>query len=201
VKYSQVPKQNDTSYCYVPSVLRGHPWGELRFDKKALEENLGTGNFIFVGSSTDMWASEVPKLWINETLLHCYDYDNKYLFQTKNPGNYEGWKFPESTILACTIETNRYYQFSKAPNGLKRKTEMANIALQKMISIEPIMDFDLDDMLRWIEEIAPEFVSIGADSKHHHLPEPSPEKVEQLIEALQGITEVYIKENLARLRI
>ena len=32
----------------------------LRLELKELKVNLGEGNFIFVGSSTDEWAANVP---------------------------------------------------------------------------------------------------------------------------------------------
>jgi len=50
------------------------------------------------------------------------------------------------------------------------------------------MDFDLFTMVKWIQEIEPDFVSIGADSKGHHLPEPPAEKVDKLIEELSKVT-------------
>ncbi|KKK52692.1 hypothetical protein LCGC14_3102340 [marine sediment metagenome] len=46
-----------------------------------------------------------------------------------------------------------------------------------MISIEPITDFNLEFFIKIIKEIKPKFVSIGADSKGHNLPEPSWDKV------------------------
>lgn len=71
-----------------------------------------------------------------------------------------------------------------------------------MISIEPIMDFDVDTMLEWMHAIKPKFVSIGADSKGHRLPEPSDVKVRKLVSALKmhGI-EVKLKSNLKRLGV
>ena len=68
-----------------------------------------------------------------------------------------------------------------------------------MISIEPIMDFDLDTFVCWIKNIKPSFVSIGADSKKSGLPEPTSEKIHQLIEKLSDFTEVKVKANLKRL--
>ena len=70
---------------------------------------------------------------------------------------------------------------------------------QKMISIEPIMDFDLVEFTEWLKEINPDFVSIGADSKNHSLPEPGPDKIGALIKELNRFTQVIIKENLKRL--
>jgi len=76
---------------------------------------------------------------------------------------------------------------------------MMQIQLPKMVSIEPIMDFDLDVMVDWMRQIKPEFISIGADSKGHKLPEPSTDKVQALIEALKEFTSVRCKPNLKRL--
>ena len=67
------------------------------------------------------------------------------------------------------------------------------------LSIEPIMDFDLEPFVQIIKNIKPKFVSIGADSKNHNLPEPSKEKIEVLIRELKKFTEVKIKDNLKRL--
>uniref|UniRef100_A0A6M3LJ98 DUF5131 family protein n=1 Tax=viral metagenome TaxID=1070528 RepID=A0A6M3LJ98_9ZZZZ len=187
---------HDCSYCY----MKRYPQSELYFDAKACNTNLGYGNTIFVGSSCDLWATTIEPSWIEATLGVCRKYANAYLFQSKNPERFIGQLFPEFTTLGCTIETNRVYPaISKAPNGLRRKMAMEVLTLPKMISIEPIIDFDLPDMVRWIEDIAPDFVSIGADSGNNHLPEPSPSKVRELITELQAITEVKIKDNLTRL--
>jgi len=66
--------------------------------------------------------------------------------------------------------------------------------------VEPIIDFDLGQFLDYIRRIEPEFVSIGADSKGHNLPEPDRDKLEALIVALGKITEVKLKNNINRLR-
>jgi len=194
---------HDCSYCY----MKRYPQADLRFDEKELKTNLGSGNTIFVGSSCDMWANVAPDnrvmgRWIADVLNHCiwYEDGNKYLFQSKNPVRFGGYSFPDNTILGTTIESNRYYpEISKAPAPFERKVALHWLDLPLMISIEPIMDFDLDVMVRWMEEIKPEFVSIGADSGNNHLPEPAGDKVKALIEALKEITEVKIKDNLSRL--
>jgi len=181
--------------------MKVYPQPDLHFAEKEMNTNLGEGNFIFVGSSTDMWADGVHTGWITDTLKHCQQFPNRYLFQSKNPIRFCLFRslLPSEVILGTTIESNRYSTFSKAPPPLLRKNAMKALSLPKMVSIEPIMDFDLDDMMRWIGEIKPEFVSIGADSKNHYLPEPPPEKIRALIEGLQGITVVGLKDNLKRL--
>jgi len=72
---------HDCSYCY----MKVYPQKELRFVESEMETNLGEGNFIFVGSSTDMWAVSVPDKWIDCSLNRCHLFVNRYLFQSKNP--------------------------------------------------------------------------------------------------------------------
>jgi len=189
---------HDCVYCYT----KVYPQPELHFADKEMETNLGQGNFIFVGSSTDMWAQEVGVDWLLATLKHICRYPlNRYLFQSKNPVRFSMFIdfMPSDFILGTTIETNRDYEVSQAPTSEARMLAMQDLPQPKMVSIEPIMDFDLDILVQWITSINPLFVSIGADSKGHNLPEPSPEKIEALIEELRGKTDIYIKGNLRRL--
>lgn len=187
------------SYCYCKR------WGKqspLHFDEKELKTDLGSGNTIFVGSSCDMWASRISAVWIKDILIHCQQYRNRYLFQTKNPSAFNeflGW-LPNDTLLGITLESNRaFLDISKAPLPLARVTSFIKLGYPKMVSIEPIMDFDLDEMVSLMQKIKPEFVSIGADSGSNHLPEPSGGKVRLLIEELKEFTEVKTKSNLRRL--
>ena len=188
---------HDCSYCY----MKVYPQGDFRFIEREMETNLGEGNFIFVGSSTDMWCPESCAEWITLTLGRTRHYNNRYLFQSKNPARFLFYSdfFPENTILGTTIETNFDYEYSNAPSPEERLLAMEDIRLPKMISIEPIMDFDSNVMIDWIKRIAPEFVSVGADSKGHKLPEPTPEKMQYLIARLREVTIVKIKDNLRRL--
>uniref|UniRef100_A0A6M3JVQ0 Radical SAM superfamily protein n=1 Tax=viral metagenome TaxID=1070528 RepID=A0A6M3JVQ0_9ZZZZ len=190
---------HDCSYCY----MKGYPQTELHFDEKELKTDLGSGNVIFVGSSCDMWADEIPYIWIENVLNHCRNWKNKYLFQSKNPARFINYSFPDC-ILGTTIESNRYYpEISKAPAPMERKLALHYLpqGIPVMVSIEPIMDFDLDVLVGWIKEIKPEFVSIGADSKGHNLPEPSADKVTALINELKQFTKIRSKNNLNRLLI
>ena len=189
---------HDCSYCY----MKAYPQPELHFANHEMKTNLGEGNFIFVGSSCDMWADEVPFEWLTLAVRNCYAYrKNKYLYQTKNPSRFSEFEYPDDmdVVFGTTIESNRYSTFSKAPSPLMRKQAIQGIKLPKMVSIEPVMDFDIDILIDWVRQIAPEFVSIGADSKRHNLPEPTPDKVLALIEELSKITIVKVKDNLRRL--
>jgi len=181
--------------------MKVYPQPELYFAEKEMSTDLGEGNFIFVGSSTDMWAKIVPIPWITNTLIHCSLYANRYLFQSKDPERFGDFVLPHNSLLGTTIETNREYGMTKAPPVWERYDTMTRIYQPRMVSIEPIMDFDLGIMVEWIGRIEPEFVSIGADSKGHKLLEPSPSKIRMLIEELEALTIVKIKDNLKRLLV
>ena len=173
---------------------------KFRFDEKELKTNLGEDNFIFVGSSTDMWLGKTE--WISKVLTHIAKYPkNTYLFQTKFPFGFYDWTFYDNQILCITLETNRRYpEISKAPSPIKRLEDFVEIEhKRKMVTIEPIMDFDLFSLANYILLIDPEQVNIGADSKGNKLPEPSKGKILELISELETITKVHQKPNLKRL--
>lgn len=190
--------KHECRYCYVRS-LRGYDMGP-RVSERALAENLGYGKFIFVCSTADLFGTWVPKDWIERTLDRCRQFDNLYLFQSKNPMRMWCFDFPVRRYFGTTIETNRTTAaWSCAPPPEVRAAALAKLPGDKMVSIEPIMDFDLEVMLEWMRSIKPKFVSIGADSKRSGLPEPTWDKVDALIRELKSITDVRLKANLARL--
>ena len=187
-------------YCY----MRRYPLRPVRLKAEDLREDLGSGRVIFVGSGTDMFAFNIPNAWIKAVLLHCRFYPgNQYLFQSKNP-----WKFtffnglyPANTIFGTTLESDIGYQdLSQAPLPAARVEAMGSLKwLRRMVSIEPVLRFNPKKFINMIKAIKPEFVSIGADSQGHKLPEPTPRELEALIGALRGFTEIKLKKNLGRI--
>lgn len=195
------------SYCYVDSPRFGRPdrfKGELRLLEDEFRVNYGSGRTIFIDHMNDLFADAVPMVWIERVLLHCARYpDNTYVFQTKNPVRYlECEPLPENIILGTTIESNRFFPevMQKSPSPIYRVEPMVQVKHKKFVTIEPILDFDLDTLLAWIVKINPDFVNIGADSKGRGLPEPKWGKVEGLIHGLfaAGVT-IRKKMNLDRL--
>ena len=189
---------HDCSYCYVKR------WGNLnpvRFDEKELRTKLGNGNFIFVGSSNDMFASDVSKEWIQRTIDHCNQFDNQYLFQTKNPSRLLEFELPLNSVVCTTIESNRFYPeiMNNSPRPSARAEAMSRIDLPKYVTIEPILEFDMDELVELIKSCNPIQVNIGADSGNHKLPEPNREKVLLLIDKLNKFTIVKQKKNLNRI--
>jgi len=203
INFIQGKCSHQCHYCYYQANLRFKSTiGKLKLNEKALEEDLGEGNTIFVGSSTDMFAEEVPDEWIEKTLHHCRKFKNKYLFQTKNPHKFYKFRtlFPKETLLGITLESNRHYpEVTKAPKPRSRVFAFAQLDFPKMISIEPILWFDREVMVSWIKQLKPEFVSIGADSKAHNLYEPTKDDILELVEDIEKCTKVKIKDNLKRL--
>lgn len=190
------------SYCYM------HRWGKqkpVRFDEKELKTDLGSGNFIFVGSSCDMFADDIPEKWIIETLNHCSKFENQYLFQTKNPGRFIKFSshpvINNGSVICTTIESNYFYKdiMANSPTPLARSIAMEAIPISKYVTIEPIIDFDLNDMITMIMRCNPEQVNIGVDTGNNKLPEPSSDKIRSLISELSKFTIVHQKSNLKRL--
>ena len=199
---------HECSYCYVKKSLhkavRERYSGEIRLFENEFKKSLGKGKFIFVGSCFDMFAKEVPVEWVKKVLEYLREYNqNEYLFQTKNPLGYfiEGMLYPNGSILGTTLESNRdYSDLSHAPMISERVAGMNMLRFhRRMVTTEPILDFDLKKFVNQIKKCEPEWVNIGADSKNNHLPEPPAEKVLKLIEELNKFTVVKQKTNLKRI--
>jgi len=156
--------------------------------------------FIWVGGSGDVafcYPFEMLKI-----LDKIKEYPNRtFFFQTKDPEFFAQWDFPENVILGITLETNHdTFLFSKAPMPLERFIEFLKIKHpRKIITIEPIMKFNLEQMVDWCVEINPERIYIGYDSKKNKLREPSLEKTKEFIKLLKFfLPNCKIKEKLMR---
>jgi DNA repair photolyase len=190
-------------YCYMrdPKYAR---MKEPRLEKSEFKTDLGKDNTFFVGSSIDLFAEAIPGEWIQATLDHCQKFpDNEYFFQSKNPSRFmEGFTYPPTVLFGTTIESNRDHGITKAPGPKERFRAIRRLrakGFRTMVSIEPIMDFDLDEFAEMLLRINPEFISIGADSKDHDLCEPTAEKVMDLIDKLEKYSDIKLKKNLGRL--
>ena len=201
-------------YCYVPHMMKIFPnierkyTGDIALDENVLKSRIkGNGGTIFICSMSDLFASDIPKEFIIKILNWLKkEPKNRYLLQSKNPGRIKEFRnlLPHNAILGTTIESNIDHQLSSAPPPKERyraMMELSSMGYQTMISIEPILQFDGKELVQWIEEIQPNFVSIGADSKNNGngFLEPASSEIESLVAALLKITEVKCKKNLDRL--
>lgn len=181
---------------------------------------------IFCGSATDIW--QAPNTYIREVLEFCIKQEEEneieWLFQTKFPVAVPRYVqlLPRNCMVGVTLETNRVYEqyISKAPDPVVRAYAMKQLldlwtkwVVHKqlpdsylpriMVSIEPIMEFDLEPFVEMIQTLEPEYVSIGMDTQNafreHDIRIPSLSDVCLLLSHLGRITEVKVKPNLLSL--
>ncbi|HBC89258.1 MAG TPA: hypothetical protein DCZ94_20145 [Lentisphaeria bacterium] len=118
--------------------------------------------------------------------------DKTFFMQSKQPSCLEPFLklLPTNVILLTTLETNRdagYNQVSKAPVPSERYRQFLALEYpRKVVTIEPVMDFDVDVFSQWILKINPEYVWLGFDSKNCGLPEPSEAKMKDFTAILSN---------------
>lgn len=152
--------------------------------------------FIWPCSSGDI--SFAKKDWIEQILAKIREYpDITFLFQSKNPKTFSLYTFPENVLLGITLETNRdenYHRISKAPPPSRRYQDFLAVDFpRKIVTIEPILEFDLDIMVDWIRQLHPIRVYVGYDTKKTKLLEPERSKTEQLCTQMRSFTTVKLK--------
>ncbi|MBY9002149.1 MAG: DUF5131 family protein [Candidatus Heimdallarchaeota archaeon] len=152
--------------------------------------------YVFVSDMGDLFGEWVPKEWIIHVLKAIRNSPSSYfLFLTKNPQRYFEFLdvFPKNLVLGATIETNREYKVSSAPLVAERYEWIVRIPYHnKMVSIEPIMDFDPDIFVGWLKEISPVVVHVGYANYNQNIPEPSLDKTADLIGKLSSFTKVKV---------
>ncbi len=164
------------------------------------------GEFVFFPSMGDVAFAT------REQLENMMTYATKYskttfLMQSKDPRTFNrvNW-IPANIILGTTLETDvsyfydnpskylSYDSISDAPGPYHRWLDFTRLThFHKAITIEPILDFRLDDFVQRIESAKPMFVYVGYDSCDCKLPEPPLDKTMTLIERLSKFTEVRKK--------
>jgi hypothetical protein len=149
----------------------------------------------------DAFACTVPDMWIKDLVLRCHIEPVKrvqeFWFLTKNPARYQQIFFDDPTpapmsprfVFGTTIETNRdrMVDVRTVPAPSVRARELAKLkyvhpGIRTFVSIEPVLDFDFEDLLMMLVSIIPEVVYIGYDN-HHHIPKtamPITAKVKEL---------------------
>jgi len=137
-------------------------------------------------------------VWMQQILARIKQLpDRTFLIQSKNPSIFRGYRFPENVLLGTTIETDRsnlYQGISRAPLPSQRYSAMLKLRHpRKIVTVEPILDFDVEILEEWISDIGPETCYVGYDSKKNFLPEPELSKVKALMKKLKETTNVRAK--------
>jgi len=117
-----------------------------------------------------------------------------FYFQSKRPDYFKPFlsQFPSNVILVTTLETNwdeDYHIISKAPIPSKRYELFRSLDYpRKVVTVEPMADFDLEIFAAWIVDIKPEYIWLGFNSKPKQvqLSEPSKQKVLMFIDLLKA---------------
>ena len=200
------------SYCYMRHLLSDTFKCEPVLVEGEFSRNINEAKVLFVGSSIDMFAKDIPNEWITRVLDHCASFnegkaDGKhivFLFQSKDPARIlEFVQHPvmEHAVVATTLESNRFYpeimgNSPKIEDRIAAMNEISGKDIYTMITAEPLMDFDLEKFIELIKCCKPRRVNIGKNSaKDYRVPEPSPEKIRELAARLRAFTKVEIKKN------
>jgi len=171
---------------------------------KEFRVKFGKGDLIFVSDMGDMFGNFISEDWIRQVFDHTRRFpEADFLFMTKNPERYIELQqhIPENAILGATIETNdddivATDKVSNAPLPSQRLEAMRELDWKrKIVSIEPILDFELTTFATWIEEINPFIVYVGYDNYCHHLREPTLKHTMELIHELSN-TSLVIKKTI-----
>ncbi len=197
------------SYCWARKLAEGrlkksYPNGFIptthpeRFNK-----HFKPSDFVFVISMGDIaFAPSVVEDYI-VTVANRYPETN-FLLCSKEPDIFRKVKFHQLNIyLGTTLETNRdTTSFNRAPTTRERYYNLRFLSHKhKFLSLEPLMDFDLLTFVRWITNIKPEIIEVGADNYRNNLPEPNSDKVNDLLVYLKQICPTVIeKDGLERLK-
>jgi len=171
---------------------------EPHFHPERLKQYLPKNKLIFVCGNGDIAFAKSN--WVLKILDEIeLRKDNTFLLQTKKPSfllDYE-YIIPSNCIVGTTIETNRDTKdISLAPHPIDRYYSLNDIKhKRKFITHEPLIDFDLKEMVKFDKGIKPEIIWIGYNSRPKQvlLDEPKLSKTKELIKELKTFTDVRLK--------
>jgi len=210
------PCPSNCCYCWAKALIEKHQMkkylkAEPYFDEKA-KLKAKDGDFVFVQDMSDLFAHTVPTMAQFRVMQIIMNHPKiKFLLLTKHVYPYHGFlnlrAIPENVVLGVTVETNQmifqtpshyqsYQQISRAPlptNRLYWLSFLSQFRHDLFISIEPILDFNLETFVYYLKAIKPKMVCVGYDNYDNKLPEPMLNKTEQLINELSKFTEVVKK--------
>ena len=198
--YCNARKAALTRFKHIPRYKDGF---KPHLVESELHRKFKPGQFIFVAYMGDIAFAIYPDMVTIFNRIIQFP-ETRFLLQSKDPRCFRKWNLviPPNVYLGTTIETNRDYHLTKAPTPIERFRQLTGYHHNaKFLSIEPIMDFDLDTLTYWVKLLNPDIIEVGADNYHNHLPEPSPENVNSLLTTLRAFHPTVIeKDGLERLK-
>ena len=187
--------KNNCSYCWAKKLIERYNMkkyeGPAKLYRKELTKKFRKDDFVFVQDMSDLFGQWVPTWIINEVIKFMRDSPATFLLLTKNPRRYiedSGLeKLSKNVVCGATIETDFFNE--------DKLTFMDVLGHpRKMVSVEPIMNFNLVKFSMYLAAIKPEFVAIGYDNYNNGLNEPKLEETKRLIYLLEEVgIKVYRK--------
>lgn len=206
-------------YCYVQTIdhrfRSTHHQGPVRLADAELAADYASDRILcearaaghdtpihFIEHTNDLFARGVRDEYRHEILRHTRQAPAcNFVFQTKDPMVMQGWipHMPPRVILGITIESDTLH-VGNTPDPLERGRHFLALPSPRFITIEPVLRFS-PWFAAWIAGLRPDFVNIGADSKHTPgLPEPTAAELRRLLDTLTAAgIQIRTKRNLARL--
>jgi hypothetical protein len=156
-----------------------------------------SAGIVFVAGSADI--SFCPREFTHKIIAAIVRHNRacphkEYYLQSKRPEYLAQFLpvLPANVLLVTTLETNRdkgYAAVSKAPVPTERYRQFTNLDWpRKVVTVEPLLDFDLAVFTDWLTTLRPEYVWLGYNSRPAQvtLPEPEETKVRDLIGNLKA---------------
>ena len=165
---------------------------------------------IFLNSAHDSFADCIPSEWICMMLrwIGRQHPSNKFLLQTKNTARLP--KFLKNLLevkdrvrLGTTLETTfPIDHVSKAIIPQHRAfylAKMREYGFETFLSLEPLFNFKVKDMLYWIRAVNPVMIEIGFDNYErlhgHKFEKPSHKLYEEFVAELRRMGFNYIEKD------
>jgi len=198
--YCNARKSAETRFKHIPRYRDGFM---PTFNEKLLSRRFKPDEFIFVAYMGDIFWALRP--WVKQILARIKQFPEvSFLIISKAPEVLWQWKLeiPLNVYLGTTIESNRDYGLSKAPPPVERFRQLAGYPHNhKFLAVEPVMDFDLAEMVNWVKLLQPDIVEVGADNYGNCLPEPGWLKVQALLSQIKDFCPTVVeKPGLERLK-
>lgn len=161
--------------------------------KEELKRRFKPGDFVFVSDMLDLFGDWVLTECISDVFNVIRGFpETQFLFLTKNPKRYFYLEdaLPQNCVLGCTIESNENYclGFSPSQTDRLRWMEAMNdilVKYRRFISVEPILNFDVERFANALLNAKPWAVAVGYDNYGNKLEEPPLAKTLLLIEILK----------------
>ncbi len=156
-----------------------HPERLGRFPSKKLIFVCGNGDISFCDPA--FTEKIITSIWKHN--LRCPE--KEYYFQSKRPEYFTPFLdlFPANVTLVTTLETDDdqgYEYISKAPPPTERYAQFKALDyLRKVVTIEPVMKFNVHSFAEMIVDLEPEHVWFGFNSRHKsvQIPEPTEQEI------------------------